>query len=51
MAETMQDMEAAGDPVTPDNLRLRGYPSEDITRYGLKAANLARLRSLITVIK
>lgn len=42
MAETMQDMEAAGDPVTPHNLRLRGYPSEDITRYGLKAANLAR---------
>lgn len=51
MAATMQDMDAAGDPVTPDNLRLRGYSSEDITRYGLKAANLARLRSLITVIK
>ncbi len=42
MAATMQDMDAAGDPVTPDNLRLRGYSSEDITHYGLKAANLAR---------
>lgn len=51
MAATMQDMDAAGDPVTPDNLKLRGYSIEDITRYGLKAANLARLRSLITVIK
>lgn len=50
MAATMQDMDAAGDPVTPDNLRLRGYSSEDITRYGLKAAHLARSLSVKTVM-
>ncbi|MCF7645005.1 hypothetical protein KQ944_08010 [Bacillus subtilis] len=49
MAATMQDMDAAGDPVTPDNLRLRGYSSEDITRYGLKAAHLARSLSVKNV--
>ena len=50
MAATMQDMDAAGDPVTPDNLRLRGYSSEDITRYGLKAAHLARSLSVKMVM-
>ena len=50
MAATMQDMDAAGDPVTPDNLRLRGYSSEDITRYGLKAAHLARSLSVKAVM-
>lgn len=49
MAATMQDMDAAGDPVTPDNLRLRGYSSEDISRYGLKAANLARKHTVRVV--
>ncbi len=50
MAATMQDMEAAGDPVTPDNLKLRGYSPEEITRYGLKAAHLARSLSVKTVL-
>lgn len=50
MAATMQDMDAAGDPVTPDNLKLRGYSSEDITRYGLKAAHLARSSSVKRVM-
>ena len=50
MAATMQDMEAAGDPVTPDNLKLRNFSSEDITRYGLKAAHLARSLSVKTVL-
>ncbi len=46
MAATMQDMDAAGEAVTLNNLRLRGYTSEDITRYGLKAAHLARSLSV-----
>lgn len=50
MAAIMQDLEAAGDPVPPDNLKLRGYSSEDITRYGLKAAHLARSLSVKTVM-
>ena len=50
MAATMQDMEAAGDPVTQDNLKLRGYSPKEISRYGLKAANLARNRSVKAVM-
>ncbi|WP_439273571.1 hypothetical protein [Pseudochrobactrum sp. HB0163] len=50
MAATMQAMAAAGVPVTPDNLKLRGYSSEDITRYGLKAAHIARARAVKTVL-
>ena len=50
MAATMQDMEAAGEAVTPENLRGRGYTMADISRYGLKAANLARKRSVKTII-
>lgn len=46
IAAIMQDMDAAGEPVTPDNLKLRGYSSQDITHYGLRAAKLARLRSV-----
>ncbi|MDP8249596.1 hypothetical protein [Pseudochrobactrum saccharolyticum] len=46
MAATMQDMNAAGEAVTPENLRLRGYSLSDITCYGLKAANLARKRAI-----
>ncbi len=51
MAATMQDMDAVGEAVTPENLRLRGYSKADITRFGLPAANLARKRStkLVTV--
>ena len=50
MAATMQDMDAAGEAVTPENLRGRGYTMADITRFGLKAANLARKRSVKTVM-
>ncbi len=51
MAAIMQDMDAAGEAVTPENLRSRGgYTMADITRYGLKAANLARQRSVKTVM-
>ncbi|MDM8344162.1 hypothetical protein P8H26_02015 [Pseudochrobactrum sp. sp1633] len=50
MAATMQDMDAAGEAVTPENLRGRGYNMGDISRYGLKAANLARKRSVKTVM-
>lgn len=46
MAETMQDMETVGIPVTPENLKLRGYSSNDITLFGLRAASLARKRSV-----
>lgn len=44
MAAAMQDMDAVGEPITPENLRLRGYSNIDICRYGLSAANLARKR-------
>lgn len=50
MAATMQDMDATGEPVTPENLRLRGYSAQDITHFGLRAANLARQRSLKVVM-
>ncbi len=46
MAATMQDMEAAGDPVTPENLKLRGYSSADVSKYGLEAARLAKKLSV-----
>lgn len=50
MAATMQDMDAVGEAVTPENLKLRGYSVADITRYGLRAANLARKRSVKVVM-
>lgn len=50
MASTMQDMDAVGEAVTPENLKLRGYSVADITRYGLRAANLARKRSVKVVM-
>lgn len=50
MAATMQDMDAAGEPVTPDNLKLRGYSAQDITLFGLDAAELARQRSVKVVM-
>ncbi|WOC17398.1 hypothetical protein [Pseudochrobactrum sp. MP213Fo] len=46
MAATMQDMDAAGEPVTPENLHGRGHSMTDITLYGLRAASLARKRSV-----
>lgn len=42
MAATMQDMAAAGEAVTPANLKLHGYSGEDIMRFGADAAHLAR---------
>lgn len=50
MASTMQDMDSTGEPVTPDNLRLRGYSIADITKFGLRAANSARKRSVKQVM-
>lgn len=50
MAATMQDMDAASDPVTIDNLKLRGYSSNDIELYGLRAAKLARKLSVKVVM-
>lgn len=50
MAATMQDMDAVGEAVTPENLKLRGYDSADITRYGLRAASLARKLSVKRVM-
>lgn len=47
MAATMQHMDAAGVSTTPENLQLRGYSKDDISRYGLPAARLARMRSAI----
>lgn len=50
MAATMQDMDAAGEAVTPENLRGRGYSMADITLFGLRAANFARKRSVKQVM-
>lgn len=50
MAETMRRMEAASEPVTPENLIRRGYASEDVESYGLKAAHLARKLSVKVVM-
>lgn len=50
MAATMQDMDAAGEPVTPENLRCRGYSMADIKSFSLHAANLARKRSVKRVM-
>lgn len=49
MAATMQDMDAAGEAVTPNNLQLRGYSKADISRFSLSAANLARKRAIKAV--
>ncbi len=45
MAATMQSMHAAGERTTQENLRLRGYSKDDISRFGLRAAHLARARA------
>ncbi|RBO89282.1 hypothetical protein DFR47_11610 [Pseudochrobactrum asaccharolyticum] len=51
MATIMEDMNKFGEPTTPENLNNRGFSSEDISRYGLKAAHRARKRAtnLVTV--
>lgn len=49
MAATMQDMDAANEAVTPENLRLRGYSIKDIEKYGVNAAHLARNLSVKVV--
>ena len=51
MAATMHSMDAAGVRTTQENLQKRGYSKDDISRFGLSAAHLARLRSLMAVIK
>lgn len=48
MAATMQSMHAAGVRTTQDNLRQRGYSEDDISRFGLRAAHLARQRNAIS---
>lgn len=45
MAATMQDMEAAGEAVTPENLKLYGFSDSEIMRFAADAATLARKRS------
>lgn len=45
MAATMQDMEAAGEAVTPENLKLHNYSDTAIMRFAAEAAALARKRS------
>lgn len=47
MAATMQNMDAAGVRTTQENLQQRGYSRDDISRYGLPAAHLARQRNAI----
>lgn len=49
MAATMQDMDAAGEPVTPQNLEGRGYSAETIRNLAIEAASLARKNSVKTV--
>jgi len=48
MAATMQHMDAAGVRTTQENLQLRGYSKDDISRFGLYAAHLARQRNAIS---
>lgn len=45
MAATMQDMDAAGEAVTPENLKLHNYSDTAIMRFAADAAALARKRS------
>ncbi len=47
MAATMQSMHAAGVRTTQENLRQRGYSKDDISRFGLRAAHLARARTAL----
>ena len=45
MAATMQDMAAAGEAVTPENLKLHGFSDSAIMRFAAAAVSLARKRS------
>ena len=45
MAATMQDMAAAGEAVTPENLKVHGFSDSAIMRFAAAAASLARKRS------
>ncbi|GEM_PF-1719255 len=50
MAATMQHMDAAGVRTTQENLQLRGYSKDDISRFGLYAAHLARARASLQAV-
>lgn len=50
MAQTMQSMAITGEPTTIDNLILRGYSSNDVGLYGIRAAHLARRRAAKVVM-
>lgn len=50
MAATMQHMDAAGVRTTLENLQQRGYSSDDISRFGLIAARLARTRTALQAV-
>lgn len=50
MAAAMQSMDAAGVRTTQENLRLRGYSKDDISRFGLPAARLARTRAALQAV-
>lgn len=49
MAATMQDMAAAGEAVTPENLKLHGFSDSEIMRFAADAASLARKLSVKAV--
>lgn len=50
MAATMQHMDAAGVRTTLENLQKRGYSKDDISRFGLSAARLARIRTALQAV-
>lgn len=50
MAATMQSMHAAGVRTTQYNLRQRGYSEDEISRFGLRAAHLARTRAALLAV-
>ncbi|MFK4824815.1 hypothetical protein ACI0FM_08505 [Paenochrobactrum sp. BZR 588] len=49
MAATMQDMAAAGEAVTPENLKLHGFSDSAIMRFAAEAASLARKNAVKAV--
>ncbi|WP_374828716.1 hypothetical protein [Paenochrobactrum pullorum] len=49
MAATMQDMAAAGEAVTPENLKLHGFSDCAIMRFAAAAASLARKNAVKAV--
>lgn len=50
MAATMQHMDAAGVRTTLENLQQYGYSKDDISRFGLSAARLARTRTALQAV-